>query len=322
MSERGTGPRVFDLAAEDGKITIEEEADFTALATEPEEPAPRKRASIWRSLFWSALGLLASLWLLDSGWSLYVSLQAKSPWVGQAVIALGAIVALGILIFLLREIAAIFRLRKVRRLRERALALGTIPDDQAARDLAADLAAFYAGDATTASGRAEIARARGDIHDGATLMAIAERALLKPKDDAARREIASAARRVSVVTAVSPRAIIDILFVLAQAGMLIRRLSAIYGGRASGLGLARLAMHVASHLALTGGMAAADTLLGQVVGAGFAARLSAKLGEGVLNGVLTARVGIAALDLCRPMPFRENPPIILSEVASSALSQD
>ena len=37
-----------------------------------------------------------------------------------------------------------------------------------------------------------------------------------------------------------------------------------------------------------------------VVGQGLAARLSAKLGEGVLNGLLTARIGLAALAVCRP----------------------
>ena len=39
------------------------------------------------------------------------------------------------------------------------------------------------------------------------------------------------------------------------------------------------------------------------VGHGIAARLSARLGEGVLNGLLTARVGLSAMAVCRPMPF-------------------
>jgi putative membrane protein len=34
-----------------------------------------------------------------------------------------------------------------------------------------------------------------------------------------------------------------------------------------------------------------------------AARLSARLGEGVINGILTARIGIAAIAVCRPAPF-------------------
>ena len=44
--------------------------------------------------------------------------------------------------------------------------------------------------------------------------------------------------------------------------------------------------HAVSHLALTGGMAAGDSLIQQVLGHGLAAKLSARLGEGVLNGLL------------------------------------
>ncbi|HBT70117.1 MAG TPA: TIGR01620 family protein, partial [Agrobacterium sp.] len=40
------------------------------------------------------------------------------------------------------------------------------------------------------------------------------------------------------------------------------------------------------------------------LGHGLASKLSARLGEGVINGLMTARIGIAAMDLCRPLPFR------------------
>src|SRR3712207_6930775 len=43
-----------------------------------------------------------------------------------------------------------------------------------------------------------------------------------------------------------------------------------------------------------------DSLVQQALGLGVAARISAKLGEGVLNGLMTARFGLAALNVCRP----------------------
>ena len=52
-------------------------------------------------------------------------------------------------------------------------------------------------------------------------------------------------------------------------------------------------------------------MLHQVLGLGLAARVSAKLGEGVLNGLMTARFGLAALAVCRPLPFvRATPPTV------------
>ncbi len=50
-------------------------------------------------------------------------------------------------------------------------------------------------------------------------------------------------------------------------------------------------------------MAVGESVMQQVLGLGIAARVSAKLGEGVLNGLMTARFGLAALNVCRPLPF-------------------
>ena len=69
------------------------------------------------------------------------------------------------------------------------------------------------------------------------------------------------------------------------------------------LGFLRLMKSVGAHLAITGGMAAGDSLVQQFLGHGLASKLSARLGEGVLNGLLTARVGLSAMAVCRPLPY-------------------
>ena len=93
----------------------------------------------------------------------------------------------------------------------------------------------------------------------------------------------------------SPRAIVDVAFVIFAAVRLLRTLARIYGGRPGLFGFLRLAKAAFNHLAVTGGMAVGDSLMQQVLGLGLAARISAKLGEGVLNGLMTARFGLAAL---------------------------
>ena len=70
-----------------------------------------------------------------------------------------------------------------------------------------------------------------------------------------------------------------------------------------------------AHLAITGGLAVGDSVLQQIVGHGIAARLSARLGEGVLNGLLTARVGLSAMAVCRPTPFIAHEQPGVSDVA-------
>jgi putative membrane protein len=322
-------PRAFALdgvrrEAGNPRIEIEEAAGPAPFEPAPEPVTPPATSGLLSlaSLFWSAVSLLFTLYLADAAWSLVLSLEAKAAWVGQLALGLIAIVALGLAIFLLKALLGLFRMRRVADVRARAQSLLAAPAAGNARKLVTDLREFYARDPGSAAGRAEITRVLDEPHDPRTLLVIAERVLLQTKDAAARRAIAGAAQRVSMVTALSPRAVVDVLFVLVQAVMLIRALSTIYGGRASGFGLLRLAGRVFAHLAATGGMAMADSLVSQFLGAGIAARLSARFGEGVLNGVLTARAGIAALDLCRPLPFIELPPVILSEVVILSTMQE
>ena len=77
---------------------------------------------------------------------------------------------------------------------------------------------------------------------------------------------------------------------------------------------------------MPGGSGAARALLGlgepvhQLVGQGLAARLSARLGEGVVNGAMTARIGIAAMEIVRPLPFAALPRPRLTDFLSALAS--
>ena len=198
---------------------------------------------------------------------------------------------------------AISRLASVEKLRARALDAIARDDPKAARAVVAELTDFVSHKPETAAGRRALASLENDIIDGANLVRIAETEILAPLDARAKQLILDAAKRVSLVTAVSPRALVDIVYVLFESGRLIRRLSELYGGRPGTLGFFRLARGVLAHLAVTGAIAAGDDFVHQIVGQGLAARLSAKLGEGVVNGMMTARIGVAAMDVTRPLPF-------------------
>ena len=93
----------------------------------------------------------------------------------------------------------------------------------------------------------------------------------------------------------------------------------LYGGRPGALGVLRLFRQVMSHLAVTGGVALTDSVVQQVIGHGVAARLSARLGEGMVNGLLTARLGLLTIDLVRPLPFHELPRPALNDLAGTLL---
>jgi putative membrane protein len=245
------------------------------------------------------LSLAAGLWLE----ALIRDLFSRAEWLGWTGIGVLALFCVALIAVIGREVIGLFRLKRVAHLRLQADEAIERNDGKAARVLAGDLLKLYSGRADTARGRSKLAGHLPEVIDGRDLMALAERDLLAPLDAQARQLIMQAAKRVSVVTAVSPRAFVDIGFVLWESVRLVRRLATLYGGRPGFLGLFRLLRAVVTHLAVTGTIAVGETLFQQVVGQGLAARLSARLGEGVVNGLMTARVGLSAMDVSRPLPF-------------------
>jgi putative membrane protein len=283
------------------------EEDFFALeqagAGDPPPALPPRRRSRLGAIFFGALGLLVSLGVGLWTDRLIRDLFSRSDWLGWVASALAAIALLALLAIVLRELLALRRLASVEKLRHRGADVLARKDTRAARALVDELAGFVASKPETAAGRRILMETRQDIIDGADLVRLAETELMAPLDARARTLVLDAAKRVSVVTAVSPRAVVDLAYVLFEAGRLIRRLSELYGGRPGTLGFFRLARDVLAHLAVTGSIAVGDSLVQQIVGHGLAARLSARLGEGVVNGMMTVRIGIAAMETVRPLPY-------------------
>jgi len=325
------------LAAEDEprreSFTIEPVADFVeaeAAAAAPVDPAERaveaaQRRGItrnalisWGGLFFSAAGgfLLVALgnWVVG----LIDSFFARSRILGFVALALGGTAALALIVLAAREIWGIVRQSKIAHIHMGFATARAADDREAARRLVAALATIQARRRQSA----RLIELTHEIIDGRDLIDIAERDLILPLDREVRREIAQAAKRVSMVTAISPRALIDVAFVAAQALRLIRRIAEIYGGRPGFFGFLKLMRSVGAHLVITGGVAVGDSLIQQLVGHGIAARLSARLGEGVLNGLLTARVGLSAMAVCRPMPFVVEPAPGIGDVAPFLFRSD
>lgn len=285
---------VFDL---DQEATNEHDA-----MTPPPALTGKKRFS-FASLLTGALGILVSLGIGLWADNLIRTLFERAPWLGWVALGVTILGAFALVAIIIRETLALRRLASVQHLRDEAAKAAADNDIGQAKAAVAKLVAIAETLPATAKGRALLHDLRDDVIDGRDLIRLTETELLRPLDRQAREMILAASKRVSIVTAVSPRALVDIGYVIFESARLIRRLSELYGGRPGTLGFLKLTRNVIAHLAVTGTVAMGDSIIQQLVGHGLAAKLSARLGEGVINGLMTARIGISACDLVRPFPF-------------------
>lgn len=324
-------PRAF--ASDDPKIIARERemagSELAELAPpDTAQPAAKSaplgisRGTKWGGVLLSALAglvaLAAGIWVND----LVVSLFARQDWIGWLALGLLALALIAAAMIAVREAWALLRLRRLGRVRRDAESAERHGDKALARETASGVRRIYRTRPELAWARARLDDHENDIMDARETLSLTERELVVPLDAQARAIIAATAQRVSIITAVSPVAVLDMVIVGAQNLRMLRRIATVYGARPGALGLMRLARMIVTHIVLTGGIALGDDLIQQLIGHRLMAKLSARLGEGLFNGALTARIGLAAIDVCRPLPFMEsNPPRLrnlLAEIARQA----
>jgi putative membrane protein len=261
------------------------------------------RSALTRFALW-AFGAFISFALSVAAWEFVTGLFAQNTVLGWIAFGLLAAALLAALLLAAREWATYARLARLDTLRHDAEAALLAADLKGARSTVAALTRLYAARDDTEWGRARLAERAPEVMDADALLGLAETELMAPLDARARVAVEAAARQVATVTALVPLALADVAVALYANLAMIRRIAEIYGGRSGTLGSWGLMRRVFTALLATGALALTDDLIGSVAGGGILSKLSRRFGEGVINGALTARVGLAAIEVCRPLPFR------------------
>ncbi|MEO1649897.1 MAG: TIGR01620 family protein [Pseudomonadota bacterium] len=268
----------------------------------------------WGSLFFSAMFALAAL-ALGVWFTRFASAALQSDglvgWLATSLFVLGTI---ALVVLCAREVRGFLRLSKLADLRADVDAVLAQPDPAREQKAVRSLVRLYAGRESMERDLRAFRAHQRDVQDAGDLLRLADRDLLQPLDVDARRIVLRSAKRVSLVTALSPFVVIDMIFVFFETLRMLRGIATLYGGRPGFFGGLKLARMVLASLIAAGGIALTDDLLGQFLGQDLLRRLSRKLGEGAFNGALMARMGVAAIGLTRPVPHIETQPVRLRDV--------
>lgn len=270
----------------------------TVAAIASRSPSPLAR---W---FWSLLVTLVGFIISLAAWDYVNALLARSPLLGLIITALLGLFVLVLAAIAIRELAALGRLRRLDKVQKAAAEALATHDLPGARIVISQLETLYKGRDDVAWGQSRMVELQGEVMDADGLLGLAETTIIAPLDARALREVEAAARQVAMVTAIVPLALADVFTALTSNLRMIRRIAEIYGGRAGTFGSWRLTRTVLTHLVATGAVAVGDDMISSIAGGGIVSKISRRFGEGVINGALTARVGVAAIEVCRPLPFQ------------------
>lgn len=121
-------------------------------------------------------------------------------------------------------------------------------------------------------------------------------------DKAAELQIRQASMQTGVAVALSPFALADMLLVLWRGSLMLRELSVLYGAPVGRLRSLAMMKQFVKTVFFTGAAEIAVDVGADLLGAELSGKLSARLGQGVLAGVMVARLGRFAQQQLRPLP--------------------
>ena len=316
-------PVVISLADEtemphpaDAPQVIDKEDENIQGGDRPKARATRGYAKRLGGLFFA----LCSFYAVIGFWNFAQNLLEQNLLLGISFSLILLIFGITITGFIAAELIALYRLRKIENFKISITEIRREDNLAKARAITKQLRDLYKSRDEMRWTISRFDEQAKDQLDAEGQLALAETILMAPLDKLAQKEIERSVRQVSTITALVPLALVDVAAALICNLRMIRRIAQVYGGRSGLLSSWRLFGKVTGHLIATGAMAIGDDWLGSVLGGSLFSKLSRRFGEGIINGALTARVGRAAMDICRPMPFHNTLKPRVSELLMDALT--
>lgn len=303
--ERGQ-TRVETLAEEGGQLprsitTGESLPDKVSFA---ELRLPAFRLRLWKPALLAALALVFG--------AVFWELRQFFYWAAEMHWSLGALAAIVIGFLVLTMASAVWEyfragrpLRKLQQTQELAAEVRDSRATDAVAPLNAQLTELFAGKPQGAL-LARVQEETPDYYDNSELLRHLELNFFEALDQEALRRIVRHATTTGALVGLSPFTTLDVLVALRQSMRMIDDVAQIYGVRPSIVVRWRLFKKILALVAYSGASEyAVSELWPELVGDSMLSTVSARLGQGMGASLFMARIGLAAVHSCRPIPFSE-----------------
>lgn len=271
---------------------------------EPEEVLPIEAVLSPKKINWwwriGSVGILIAVVFETINWLQHVT--TSSPLTGIFYSVTLGCLAVAMTQLLWREIKKLSRLKRSRELQR----LGEALLQESGSDAMAycDKLASLTGAKDTPA-YAEFNRGLSDSHNNREILDLYRHHILSEQDKKAKRVVAKWSSEAALMVAISPLAFVDMLIILWRNTKMVEQVAAVYGIELGYYSRLHLFQMVLKNMVFAAGVEVATDLGTDMLGTELAGAMSARVAQGVGAGLISARLGFKAMELCRPMCWQQ-----------------
>src|SRR5262249_17144418 len=214
-----------------------------------------------------------------------------------------------------RELGSLLRLRNVEAIHRRLADGRLLPNE--GRKAIADVLAVVPREHEVEAAIESFQRQAKLHHAAVQQIEILSRTVMKPLDRRAQAYVRRGVLGAFGITAISPTGLTDAVFFLACGIRMVRAIAASYGHRPTAATTVHLLRRLVIEAGKLGAVDIASSSLVQHLGGALTERLASSAADALYAAFRMARLGIIVMDLCRPVPFRDDEaPSVTSLVAN------
>jgi len=319
--------KVETIAEEEASITLdytppvilpddaELETNQRLAANEPEPMAQSEIASqsprTSSPLLWllGSLGLLLLLMLVLDAYHFVAQQYASSFFLGTIFFGITLAITAAVLTLSWRAYKNIRALRTVSALQKEGRQLMETDSYGSARPYLNKVMQFYEHRPDIKARLESFYVTVNDSHHDREVCALFSSHVMKDIDREAYRIVTLRSQETAVMVMISQIAILDAVLTLWRNVRMIRDVATLYGARPGFFGSMSLISSVLQNLIYAGASEVVADGVAEMMGSSILSIMSAQAAQGLGSGVLTARLGLHAIQVCRPLPFtKENKP--------------
>ncbi|WP_137221546.1 TIGR01620 family protein [Shewanella sp. MEBiC00475] len=277
------------------------------------KPAKAKRWSVLAIL--SVIGLVL-LVIVQTVMGLIDSFQ-QSPWLFGFYAVVLAIVSLWATVVTFKEWRKLVNLKKVSDHQDTAERLSQSMQMGEAKTFLAPILAKYPNN----EAKQQYLQACSHEHNDAEIVLLFEDIVLTERDLLAKKRVNRFAAESALLLAASPLAALDMAIILWRNQKMINEVAAIYAIELGYWSRIKLIRSIVVNIIYAGSTEVITDLGTQLLSVEMTGKLSARIAQGLGGGLLTARLGYQAMNLCRPVAFNKNNKPKLSHVHQHLLGE-